>query len=77
MDPMCPELPFVIIYLDYVVVLSCYIGDQVSNLGKIFKRIAEHSLRIKLSNCHFARPRIRNIGHVIDENSVSVDPKKI
>ena len=39
--------------------------------------LKEHQLYAKLSKCDFYRDRIQYLGHIISEEGIYVDPKKI
>ncbi|KAG5871033.1 hypothetical protein JTB14_010584 [Gonioctena quinquepunctata] len=69
-----PELePHVFVYLDDVVVVTQTFEKHVSVLDEVFRRLREANLTVSLEKCHFCRPEMKYLGHVVDRNGLHVD----
>lgn len=77
MDAILGHFPFVRVYIDDVVIFSRTLEDHLDHLRITFRRLHEHSLKIRISKCFFAQSRVSLLGHVLSEQGVAVDPAKI
>ena len=68
---------FVLVFLDDILVYSKNEEEHEENLRLTLQLLREHQLYAKLSKCDFYRDRIWYLGHIISEEVISVDPKKI
>ena len=66
-----------LVYLDDIVVFSKDFESHLSNLAMVFKALVKHNLKLKLGKCYFFKDRINYLGHVISQNGVEPDFKKI
>ncbi|MGI9484275.1 MAG: reverse transcriptase domain-containing protein [Geminicoccaceae bacterium] len=64
------------VYLDDILVFSPTFDEQLSALDKVFSRLAEANLKIKLSKCEWARTELNYLGHVINSMGKAPDPRK-
>ncbi|CAI7731243.1 unnamed protein product [Closterium sp. NIES-53] len=67
----------VIIYLDDILVYSRDKQQHLADLEVVFKVLDEHRLLTKGSKCEFFHDRLECLGHVISEDGVEIDPKKV
>ena len=68
---------FVLVFLDDTLVYSKNEEEHEEHLRLTLQFLREHQLYAKLSKCEFYRDRIQYLGHIISEEGISVDPKKI
>ena len=68
---------FVIVFLDDILFYSKKEQEHGEHLSLLMKVLREHQLYSKLRKCSFYQGRIHYLGHIISEEGVSVDPKKI
>ena len=68
---------FVVVYLGDVVVYSESLEDHICHLKKVFCRLREHQLFVKLEKCEFAQRSIKFLGHLISLGEVRMDKGKI
>ena len=54
---------FVVVYLDDIVVYIQTLSEHEMHLKKVFQRLREHKLYMKLEKCEFAREQIMFLGH--------------
>ncbi|KAL4091164.1 hypothetical protein QTP88_025901 [Uroleucon formosanum] len=65
------------VYLDDVIVIGTTIREHEQNLCQIFERFRKHGLQLQPTKCEFLRREVIYLGHVITEQGVKPDPKKI
>ena len=66
-----------LVFLDDILVYSKNEEEHEDHLILTLNFLREHQLYAKLSKCDFYRDRIQYLGHIISEEGISVDPKKI
>lgn len=52
-----------LVYLDDIVVHGETLEEHNERLEKVFDRLRENNLKVKLSKCQFLRPEILFLGH--------------
>ena len=58
----------------------CYLDDvdqHCERLAEVLSRFRQHNLRVKISKCTFAAPKVSYLGHVISAEGISPDPTKV
>ncbi len=66
----------VCIYLDDIIIASRDITSHMNTLQKALKRLQEVGLKLKLTKCEFLKPKIKFLGHEVDEKGIhTVDDK--
>jgi transposase InsO family protein len=63
-------------YVDDLVVASNSFEGHLEDLQAVFDRLKAVNLRLKLSKCHFARRKIKFLGHVVSADGIETDPEK-
>ena len=71
------HLQYCIIYLDDIIVFSKTLCEHIKWLQLVFKKIDQAGLCLKLSKCKFFKKRVKYLGHIISENIIETNPKKI
>ncbi len=67
----------VYIYLDYVIIASKDITSHMEILKLVLKQLQDVSLKFKLNKCEFLKPRIKILGHEVDEQGIHTMDEKI
>lgn len=67
----------VLVFFDDILIYSKSLIDHLEHLERVFKRLQQHSLKVKESKCSFGVDRVEYLGHVISAKGVAVDPSKI
>lgn len=71
-DQQCQLL---LLYLDDIVTYSSSVSQHLERL--FLGRLQQEGLKAKLEKCSFFQSRVKYLGHVISQESVSKDPSKI
>lgn len=64
------------IYVDDILIASQTFIEHIRNIQWVFDKILNANLTLKYSKCHFAKPRIKFLGHYISDEGFSMDPEK-
>ena len=67
----------VVIYLDDILIFSRTWEDHLRNVGAVLQRLRDSKLYAKLSKCEFGKESVEFLGHVVSNEGVSVDAKKV
>src|SRR6266536_5021524 len=68
---------FVIVYLDDILVYSDTFEEYINHLRKVFTKLREANLIIKLKKCKFGQRKIKFLGHIIGTDRLRTDPENI
>ena len=68
---------FICLYLDDICIHSKTPDEHAKHLRAVMSRLREHQLYAKRSKCHFAKPQLKFLGHIVGADGVKVDPAKI
>jgi hypothetical protein len=68
---------FLIVLWDDILIYSKYEKDHEKRLRMVLQVLKEHRLYAKLRKCSFYERQIHYLGHIILEEGIEVDPKKI
>ena len=66
-----------LVYLDDIIVIGKTSDEMLANLETVFQRFEEAGLKMKPIKCQLFRKEVHFLGHVVNENGVGTDPKKI
>lgn len=66
-----------IVYLDDILIFSTSIQEHIVNLNKIFKALKNANLKIQIDKCNFFCKETEYLGHVLTQNGIKPNPKKI
>ena len=69
-------LPRVLCHIDDILIYGKYAAEHESSLQATLKRIHSAGITLNEGKCQFYQSRVTFLGHVIDENGTSPDPKK-
>jgi hypothetical protein len=66
-----------LIYLDDVIIYGKNVDEMIRNLSLVFDRLSSAGLKLKPRKCRLFAREVEYLGHVVSENGISTDPKKI
>ena len=64
-------------YLDDVIVIGKSMEEHNQNLVKVFDRLRVAGLKLKPTKCKLAQRSVEYLGHIVSEEGVRTDPKKL
>jgi len=67
----------VVVFIDDILIYSSSKIEHANHLREVLETLRRNKLYAKLSKCEFWLNEVVFLGHVISENGISVDPKKI
>ncbi|XP_036150748.1 uncharacterized protein LOC118648534 [Monomorium pharaonis] len=65
------------VYLDDVVIYASSLKEHKKKFNQLAERLRQANLKLQPDKCEFLRKEVTYLGHVINENGVKPDPKKI
>ena len=65
------------VYLDDIIIYSSTFEQHLQKLRTIFRRLYDNHLLIQLDKTEFLKTEVAYLGHIISENGISPNPKKI
>ncbi|WMV23780.1 hypothetical protein MTR67_017165 [Solanum verrucosum] len=68
---------FVIVFIDDILVYSRTYEDHEQHLMMVLQALREHKLYAKFSKCEFWSSQVVFLGHVVSEEGILVDSKKV
>ena len=68
---------FVIVFIDDILVYSTSEEEHALHLRLVLQTLRGHPLYAKFSKCEFWLDQVAFLGHVVSEDGIQVDPKKI
>ena len=77
MDSILQGLPFVICYLDDILVSGRTTEEHLANLEEVFRRLKHHGIRLKKEKCSFFQLSVEYLGHQINAEGVHTSKKKV
>ena len=76
MDKLFCDLPFVVTYLDDVLIHSSIIDEHKKHLKLVFDRIDAAGLILHGSKCNIGMYQVKYLGHAFSSNGIKPDPIK-
>lgn len=68
---------FVLVYLDDILIMSRSPEEHLVHLRRVFQRLRDVSMQVKLSKCKFMQEQIKYLGHILSKDGIRVDPAKV
>jgi hypothetical protein len=68
---------FCVIYLDDILIYSESEEQHIEHVSKVFQRLQDNLLYVKLEKCAFSVSSVDFLGYIISDSGIGVDPKKI
>jgi len=66
-----------LLYLDDVIVFGKTFEEVYDNLKAVLARFAKYNLKLKAKKCELFKRKVAFLGHVVSEEGIQCDPKKI
>ena len=68
---------YVLVFFDDILVYSRTMEDHLRHVREVLEILRENELKVKMSKCLWAEPRVEYLGHIISAAGVEADPGKI
>jgi len=68
---------WVIVYLDDVLIFSKNEEEHKEHLRRVFQRLQEHKLYVKITKCSFCQPQLKYLGFVVGKDGLKTDMDKV
>ena len=65
------------LYLDDVIVYPKSFKKNLQNLRSVMDRFRTEGLKLKPKKCHFCKPEVLNLGHVVGKDGIKPNPDKV
>lgn len=65
------------VYLDDIVIYASSLTEHQMKFNKLAERLRKANLKLQPDKCEFLRKEVSYLGHIISEDGVKPDPKKI
>lgn len=66
-----------VVYLDDILIFSTSLQEHIQSLTLIFKKLAEHNLKVQFDKCSFMKKDTEFLGHVLTSEGMKPNPNKI
>lgn len=76
MNKIFGHLPFVLVYMDDILILIESVIEHKSHLAVVLELLREHRLYAKLKKCSFLKNIAHFLGHVVSAKGIHVSPVK-
>ena len=70
-------MPFVLIYLDDILIFSKAEEDHTQHLKAVFWRLCKQKVYVKLSKCKFFLKTVNWLGYTIGKDGIGVNEEKV
>jgi hypothetical protein len=77
MNRLLGHLPFVLVYLDDICVMSKSPEEHIEHLEAVLKILRANQLYVKIQKCEFNKPEVHFLGFIAGKGGLKVDPRKI
>ena len=77
MDSILQGIPFVICYLDDILVSDRTDDEHLQHLEEVLRRFQHHGVRLKKEKCCFLQTSVEYLGHRVDAQGIHTSEKKV
>ncbi len=67
----------ILVYLDDILVYTKTVGEHLTVLRKVFKKLSEANIKLKLPKCTLLHHRLEYLGHILSTEGLSPNPEYI
>ena len=67
---------FAMAYLDDILIFSPSFESHLNHINEVFNRLKAANLCLNKKKCHFVKPEIEYLGHILSPNGIKPNPEK-
>ena len=71
------EWDICLVYIDDLIIFSRSFDEHLLHLEQVFKPLREADVKLKPSKCHFVKPQVEYLGHIVSAEGLRPNPAKI
>ena len=75
MDKIFKDLPFVMVYMDDITIISKTPQEHLHHIKTVFDRLAKYKIKIRPDKCAFAQKSVKYLGFDVDGTGIRITPK--
>lgn len=64
-------------YIDDLVIYSQSLEEHVRIFRQLMTRLRKYNLKLEITKCEFLKPKVHYLGHIISQDGLGVDNKKV
>jgi hypothetical protein len=68
---------FLVVYLDDILIFNITWEEHIQHIHNVLSTLRHHTLYANLEKCSFGMNMVQQLGYIVDEHGVHVDPTKI
>ena len=77
MNRVVGDLPFVLAYLDDVIIFSESKSEHIEHIRIVLDRLKDANLKLKKAKCSFFKEQINYLGHIVSKDGILPDKEKV
>ena len=77
MDKILTGIPHVFCYIDDILIATDSVEEHLRVLKSVFNRLAKFNVKLNGEKCVFLKPKIRYLGHILNEDGVRPIQQKL
>ena len=71
MNRIFGDLPYVVVYLDDISIMSESVAEHKEHLKEVFRRLNEHRIKLRIDKCIWGVSQTEYLGFIVDKDGVS------
>lgn len=77
MNEVMFDLPFIFCYIDNILIFSKSENEHLQHVKTVFERLRNYGVTINPDKCHFNKPSVKFLGHMVNSLGISTLPDKV
>ena len=77
MDQIFLDVPWIIVYLDDILVFSSDQDEHAKHLDEVFSRLSQHDLKVSIEKCQVLKQEVNFLGYTISKDGICPQQDRI